>query len=135
MLQNVFIKAWKYLGKFDNRSTFYTWIYRIAYNETIDQITRNKKHSHTDIDDPSAFNSVKAQTNSLYSGTEIKKKLDDAINTLPAKQKMVFNMKYFEEKKYDEIANITGTSTGALKASYFHAVKKIETFLKNDQTF
>lgn len=133
VLQNVFIKAWKYLRNFDGRSSYYTWIYRIAYNETIDQLNRNKKHLHQELSDVKIASEFEDQN--TIGSEEIKSKLNEAVNTLPKKQKIVFNMKYFEDKKYEEIASITGTSTGALKASYFHAVKKIEAFLKNDQTF
>nr|AWJ66076.1 RNA polymerase ECF-type sigma factor [uncultured bacterium] len=135
VLQNVFLKAWKYLNKFDGRSSFYTWIYRIAYNETIDQLNKNKKHFHQELSDVKLESELADTNSTIPTSEEISNKLFVAINTLPDKQKLVFNMKYFENKKYTEISHITGTSEGALKASYFHAVKKIEAFLKNDQTF
>jgi len=132
VIQNVFLKAWKNLEKFKGDSAFYTWLYRIAYNETINFVNANKKHRHADLDTTEHKQAKNIEADHVLDGEQIKRKLDAAIARLPEKQKMVFNMKYFEEKKYAEIAQITGTSEGALKASYFHAVKKIEEFLKRD---
>ena len=132
VLQNTFIKVWKNLGSFEGKSSIYTWMYRIAYNETLNYIQKNKKHMHLHIDEPVIQNTMISPSDNPYNGEDIKRKLNAAIEQLPEKQRMVFNMKYFEEKKYEEISEITGTSTGALKASYFHAVKKIEESLKND---
>lgn len=135
VLQNVFLKVWKYLKDFDGRSSFYTWIYRIAYNETIDQLNRNKKHFHQNLSDEHVQRGQALNDIAVLEAKEIESKLNAALDTLPTKQRYVFNMKYFENKKYTEISQITGTSIGSLKASYFHAVKKIEAFLKADQTF
>jgi len=132
ILQNVFLKAWNNIDQFKGKSQIYTWLYRISYNESMNFLTINKKHNHSDLSDSEYKQSQNLEADHIYDGNRIQAKLLSAIDLLPEKQKLVFQLKYFEEKKYDEIAKITGTSTGALKASYFHAVKKIEEFLKQD---
>ena len=132
ILQNVFIKTWKGLQKFRGESGLYTWMYRIATNESLTFIAK-KKHN-IDITQPGLieFLPTALQDEAYQSGDDIHRKLDHAISTLPDKQKAVFNLRYFEEMKYDDIAEIMGTSVGAQKASYHHALKKIESFLKDD---
>lgn len=130
VIQNTFVKAWKGLSNFREDANLYTWLYRIATNETITFINKNKKRMASSIDEVSHI--LKAQKDDNYfSGDEIETKLHQALSTLPEKQKLVFNMKYFDDMKYDEIAKVLGGSVGSLKASYFHAVKKIEAFIKN----
>jgi RNA polymerase sigma-70 factor (ECF subfamily) len=131
VLQNVFIKAWKALHKFREDANLYTWLYRIATNESITFINKRKKDLLVSTDDPGIQIAEKGNLNDP-SGDEILMKLEAAVAALPEKQRMVFHLKYFEEKKYDEISSITATSIGALKASYHHAVKKIEHFLTKD---
>jgi len=131
VLQNVFIKAWKALPKFRADANLYTWLYRIATNESITFINKRKKDLFTSVDDPSIQLEEKSNLNDP-SGEEILEKLELAIATLPEKQRIVFQLKYFEEKKYNEISTILDTSVGALKASYHHAVKKIELYLTQD---
>jgi RNA polymerase sigma factor (sigma-70 family) len=128
VLQNVFIKAWKALPKFREDANLYTWLYRIASNESITFINKRKKDLFTSVDDPSIQLAEKSDLNDP-TGEEILQKLESAIATLPEKQRIVFQLKYFEEKKYKEMSTILDTSVGALKASYHHAVKKIEFFL------
>jgi len=128
VIQNVFIKAWKALPKFREDANLYTWLYRIAANESITFIKKRKKDLFTSIDDPSVQIIEQSNLNDP-TGDEILQKLESAIATLPKKQRLVFHLKYFEEKKYTEISSILDTSVGALKASYHHAVKKIELFL------
>ncbi len=128
IIQNTFIKAWKGLEKFREEANLYTWLYRIATNETITFINQNKKRLAQNIDDVAEV-LQQEKTDNHYTGEEIKIKLQQAISTLPEKQKLVFNMKYFQEMKYQDMADILGGSVGSLKASYFHAVKKIEEFL------
>ncbi|MFT7611611.1 MAG: RNA polymerase sigma factor (sigma-70 family) [Parvicellaceae bacterium] len=128
VLQNVFIKAWKALPKFREDANLYTWLYRIASNESITFINKRKKDLFTSVDDPSIQLAEKSNLNDP-TGEEILQKLESAIATLPEKQRIVFQLKYFEEKKYKEMSTILDTSVGALKASYHHAVKKIEFFL------
>ncbi|MCZ4408408.1 RNA polymerase sigma factor [Cryomorphaceae bacterium 1068] len=127
-LQNAFVKVWKHIDGFKGDSALYTWLYRIATNEALTLLSkRNKMHA---VDMEESYHSG-GQTDGP-DGDEIRMKLDEAVLSLPEKQQRVFQMKYFSEMKYEEISKITGTSVGALKASYFHAVRKIEAFLTGD---
>lgn len=130
VLQNTFIKAFKNLDKFREDSQLFTWLYRIATNEALTFLKKKKKHIFVSMDDVSHQLSSTLESDPELSGDAIQLKLQQAILTLPTKQRLVFNMKYFDEMKYEEIAEVTGTSIGALKASYHHAVKKIEVFIK-----
>jgi RNA polymerase sigma factor (sigma-70 family) len=127
--QNTFIKAWRGLDNFRGDSKLSTWLFRIATNEAITFINKRKKLMGISLDDVEHALPIALQSDVLYDGDEIQQKLQAAIATLPEKQKAVFILKYYEEKKYTEIAEITGTSVGALKASYHHAVNKIEKFI------
>lgn len=129
VLQNVFIKVWNALPGFREESALYTWIFRIAHNETHTFLAKSTKQKTVDVDPP-IFEDNASINGKTYSGQEIERLFKLAIETLPEKQKLVFNLKYFDELKFQEIENITGTSVGALKASYHLAVKKIEDFLK-----
>jgi RNA polymerase sigma-70 factor (ECF subfamily) len=129
VLQNVFIKVWRNLEGFKAESQLYTWLYRIATNESITFLNQKKKRAGIPLDDVSAFLSNNLESDSYYKGDEIQTKLQNAILTLPDKQRIVFNLKYFDEMKYEEMSGILETSVGALKASYHHAVKKIEAYL------
>ena len=131
VVQNTFIKAWKALPNFRGDSQLYTWLYRIATNEALSFLKKKKKHLFQSIDSVS-FELESKVDSSCFTGTEIEKKLQKAILTLPTKQRLVFNMKYFDELKYDEISEILGTSVGALKANYHHAKQKIEKYLTKD---
>ena len=131
VVQNTFIKAWKSLPNFRGDSQLYTWLYRIATNEALSFLKKKKKHLFQSIDSVSFQLEFKVDS-SYFTGTEIEKKLQKAILTLPTKQRLVFNMKYFDELKYDEISEILGTSVGALKANYHHAKQKIEKYLTKD---
>lgn len=126
VLQNTFIKAWAGLKNFREEANLYTWLYRIATNETLTFLSKNKNMTMVPADKTL---SRQAAAEPGLGGDEIYRKLQQAIDTLPDKQKMVFNMKYFEEMPYEEMSAILDTSVGALKASYHHAVKKIEEFL------
>lgn len=133
VIQNTFVKAWKGLGNFREDSNLYTWLYRIATNETITFINKNKKQAGTSIDEVAHI--LEAQKDDHYfTGEEIEIKLHQALSTLPEKQRLVFNMKYFDDMKYDDIAKVVGGTVGSLKASYFHAVKKIEAFVTKGVT-
>lgn len=131
VLQLVFIKAWKGLPNFREEANLYTWLYRIAFNETHTFLTRESKRATTDLDAP-LFENKLAIEGKEYSPEEIEAFLKQAMETLPEKQLLVFNLKYFDDLKFTEIAELTGTSVGALKASYHLAVKKIEAFLRHD---
>jgi len=130
VVQDVFLKVWRNLGKFREDAQLYTWLYRIATNECITFLNRKKQRQSLSLDDGDS-GSYLAETlaaGSYFSGDAAQMKLQQAILTLPDKQRLVFNMKYFEDLKYEEISAILGTSVGALKASYHLAVKKIERF-------
>lgn len=131
VMQNVFIKAWKGLPNFREESGLYTWLFRITYNETHTFLTKANKTKTVDLDPPLFENQTIVEGTAL-SPEEIENKLKKAMETLPEKQLLVFNLKYFDELKFSEIAELTGTSVGGLKASYHLAVKKIEEFLKED---
>ncbi len=132
VVQNVFIKVWKNLATFKEASSLYTWMYRIATNESLTFIKQKRANMYVPFDSVSGSLSRKLEDDNYFSGDAIQKKLQKAILTLPDKQRIVFNMKYFENIKYEQMSQVLDTSVGALKASYHHAVKKIEAFLKNN---
>ncbi|MEK6476493.1 sigma-70 family RNA polymerase sigma factor [Catalinimonas sp. 4WD22] len=135
VVQEVFIKVWKNLGGFAGSSQLFTWIYRIATNESLRFLEKKKKKRFwISMNDTNTELTSKLETSPHMSGDEVQKKLQKALLKLPDKQRLVFNLKYFEELKYEEMAEITGTSVGSLKASYHHAVKKIEEDLKMQLT-
>ncbi|MFZ5551533.1 MAG: RNA polymerase sigma factor [Bacteroidota bacterium] len=129
VLQNTFIKAWNGIKNFREESQLFTWLYRIATNESITFLNKQKRNLHQSIEDH--FNSISTGEHgeTTEGGKEIQEKLQKAILTLPEKQRIVFNMKYYDEMKYEDMAVVLETSVGALKASYHHAVKKIEDYL------
>ena len=127
--QEVFIKIHKYIANFREDSQLYTWIYRIATNECLSFLQRKKKRFFLPIGDVAGELAGKLDHSGHVSGDEIQLKLQKALLKLPDKQRLVFNMKYFDDMSYEEISEITNTTVGALKASYHHAVKKIEDFL------
>ena len=132
VLQNMFVKAWKGLENFREDSQLYTWLYRIATNESLTFLEQKKKRNNISLDesDASLTNSVKADTN--FDEQKAEWKLQMAIQLLPEKQKAVFNLRYFEEMPYAEMSLVLETSEGALKANYHHAVKKIEDYILNN---
>lgn len=130
VLQNTFIKILKNIEKFNQQSKLYSWMYRIATNESITFINKRAKERNVDISEYHKQLSSTLASDVFFSGDEIQIILQKAIAILPQKQQLVFNMKYFDELKYDDMSEILETSTGALKASYFHAVKKIEKYIK-----
>ncbi|NDW13230.1 RNA polymerase sigma factor [Bacteroides sp. 214] len=130
LLQNTFIKAWLNLEYFRAEAKLSTWLYRIALNECLTFL--NKQRATLSIDDPEAAVINKLESDPYFSGDEAQLMLQKALLTLPEKQRMVFNLKYYEEMKYEEMSEIFGTSVGALKASYHHAVKKIEKILSEE---
>lgn len=133
VLQNCFIKVFRSIHKFERKSKLYTWLYRIATNEAITFLNKRKRKSTNSLDDEdSAFaNSLRADR--YFDGDEIQVQLQLALSKLPEKQRIVFNLRYFEELSYKEISDILETSVGGLKASYHHAVKKIEKHFKEVQ--
>lgn len=132
LLQDVFVKAWKNIDKFRAESQLYTWLYRIATNECITFLNKKRRRFFIPIGDVEHELSNILDNSPHIDGEEIQIRLQKVLLQLPDKQRLVFNMKYFDEMKYEEIAKITGTSIGSLKASYHHAVKKIESFFNQD---
>lgn len=124
--QNVFIKIYQNLNKFKGDSKLYSWIYRIATNETITFLNQKAKKNNVSFEEVSYDLAQNLESDAFFEGDKAELKLQKAIAQLPEKQRLVFQMKYFEEMKYEEISEILDTSVGALKASYHHAVKKIE---------
>jgi len=126
VLQNTFVKVFRNLSKFKGESKLFSWMYRIATNEALTFLNQKAKLSGVASEalQNKSIDNLKADV--YFDGNEIQIKLQKAIIQLPEKQRLVFKMKYFEELKYEEISEILGTSVGALKASYHHAVKKIE---------
>ena len=132
VVQNTFIKVFKHLSKFKGESKLFSWIYRIATNEAITFINNKanqNKISNEELKIKLVDNLV---SDTYFDGDAVQLKLQKAILSLPEKQQLVFRMKYFEEIKYEDLSEMLGTSVGALKASYFHAVKKIEAFMLKD---
>lgn len=131
VLQNTFIKAWKGLENFREESSLFTWLFRIATNESLTFMTSAKKRNFVALNEAGNFLEKKLLTDPYFEGDQLQLKLQQAILQLPDKQRIVFNMRYFDELKYEDMAEILDTSVGALKASYHHAAKKIEDFFKN----
>lgn len=131
LVQDVFIKVWKNLGNFRNNSQLYTWIYRIATNECLTFLNKKKQKNNVPLEDVSYELADSLADSTYFNGTQAQMKLQEALLTLPEKQRIVFNMKYFDDLKYEEISEILGTSVGGLKASFHLAVKKIEAYLLN----
>ena len=131
VLQNMFIKVWNSLENFREDSQLYTWMYRIATNESLTFLEKRKKRSAISISDVDHDMSNRLKADENFDGNKIEWKLQQAIQLLPEKQKAVFNLRYFEEMPYGEMSKVLETSEGALKASYHHAVKKIEAFILN----
>ncbi len=132
LTQDTFVKIWHNLHAFKKESKLFTWIYRIATNEAITFLNRKKRFYFLPFNNYESHLQNKLIDDSFFNADDVQLKLHKAILTLPQKQRIVFNMKYFDAMKYDTMAVILNTSVGALKASYHIAVKKIEQFLKNN---
>ena len=131
VLQNLFIKVWKGLENFREDSQLYTWLYRIATNESLTFLEQRKKRKSISLSDEENFLSNKLQADKHFDGNKLEWKLQLAIQQLPDKQKAVFNLRYYDEMPYEEMSRVLETSEGSLKASYHHAVKKIEDYITN----
>ncbi|MFO7978260.1 MAG: sigma-70 family RNA polymerase sigma factor [Bacteroidales bacterium] len=131
ILQDVFVKAWNALGKFRGDSGLYTWLYRIATNEALSFLKKKKNRFFLPLVDVENYLNNRLEADPWMDPDAIEKKITQAILSLPEKQRVVFNMRYFDEMKYEDMSKILDTSEGALKASYHHAVKKIEIKLKS----
>lgn len=131
-LQNTFISAWRNINNFRSESSIYTWLYAIATNEALALINKRKKNNTVSLEDLGSWFADSREGDSWFDGNEAQIKLQNAILQLPEKQRIVFNLKYYDEMSYEDMSRILKTSVGALKASYHHAVKKIEDFVKNN---
>jgi RNA polymerase sigma-70 factor (ECF subfamily) len=131
VMQNMFIKVWNALDNFREDSQLYTWLYRIATNESLTFIEQQKKRASVSLSDVEGGLSNKIVADKDFDGSKLEWKLQLGIQQLPEKQRIVFNLRYYDEMPYEEMSRVLDTSEGALKASYHHAVKKIEDFIRN----
>jgi RNA polymerase sigma factor (sigma-70 family) len=131
VLQNVFIRVWNALENFREDAQLYTWLYRIATNESLTFLENQKKRAAVSLSDVESGLSNKIKADQNFDANKLEWKLQLAIQQLPEKQKLVFNLRYYDEMPYEEMSRVLDTSEGALKASYHHAVKKIEDYIKN----
>jgi RNA polymerase sigma-70 factor (ECF subfamily) len=131
VLQNVFIRVWKGLANFREDSQLYTWLYRIGTNECLTFLEQQKKRASVSFNDMESGLSNKIRADEHFDSNKLEWKLQLAIQQLPDKQRIVFNLRYYDEMPYEEMSKVLETSEGALKASYHHAVKKIEDYIKN----
>lgn len=129
LIQDTFVKVWKNLPGFRSDAQLYTWMYRIATNECITFLNKKKQKNNIPLDDVAYELADTLADSNYFNGDQAQMKLQQAILTLPEKQRLVFNMKYYDDMKYEEMSEVLGTSVGALKASFHLAVKKIESFL------
>ena len=132
VLQNTFIKAWSSIENFRGDAKLSTWLYKIAINEAITFINKEKQRNNVSLDDDDSFLINSLASDEWFDGDDLRLELQKAINSLPEKQRLIFNMRYFDDMKYEDMSEILGTTVGALKASYHHAVKKIEKFFECD---
>jgi RNA polymerase sigma-70 factor, ECF subfamily len=130
VLQNTFIKVYRGILQFEGKSKLYTWLYRIATNEALSHLQSSARNSAASIDDESSSLVGRLQADSWFDGDAVQLQLQKAIAQLPEKQRIVFNLRYYEEMPYEEMASMLDTSAGALKASFHHAVKKVEALFK-----
>ena len=131
VLQNMFIKVWNGLDNFREDSQLYTWLYRIATNESLSFLEQQKKKSTLSLSDVESGLTNKLQADKHFDANKLEWKLQLAIQQLPEKQRVVFNLRYYDEMPYEKMSRVLETSEGALKASYHHAVKKIEDYILN----
>ena len=129
ILQNVLVKLWNNLSSFKGNSQLYTWLYRIATNETITWLEKEKKRKSIPLDSEESFLAETLAAQDGFDSRQIEWQLQQAIQNLPEKQRLVFSLRYYDEMPYEQMSEVLSTSSGALKASYHHAVKKIEQFL------
>jgi RNA polymerase sigma-70 factor (ECF subfamily) len=131
VLQNVFIRVWNGLENFKEESQLYTWLYRIATNESLTFLEGQKKRASVSLSDVETGLENKVRADQNFDASKLEWKLQVAIQQLPEKQRIVFNLRYYDEMPYEQMSRVLETSEGALKASYHHAVKKIEDYIRN----
>lgn len=134
VLQNTLLKVWQYLDNFRGDSKLSTWMYTIAHNEALTFLNKMQAERDLTLDDPEGYLQNQIEGDKFFDGNETQKHLLEAVATLPARQRQVFNMRYYDEMPYEEIAAITGTSVGALKASYHFAVERISQYFEKFET-
>jgi len=132
VVQNIFIKAWNGLDNFREDSQFFTWIYRIATNESLTFLKKKRTAFFIPMINVEKKLAEQLESDVLINADALEMKLQKAILTLPEKQRVVFNLRYYDEMKYEDMSEVLGTSVGALKASYHHAMKKVENYIKGD---
>lgn len=130
VLQNSLIKVYRNIGQFEGKSKLFTWLYRIATNEAISFMQQKKRRFSASLDEEGSRVSSQLEADPYFDGDELQIRLQEALDKLPEKQRIVFNLRYYDEMGYREMSDVLSTSEGALKASYHHAVKKIEAYLK-----
>ena len=133
VLQNTLLKAWQGLDSFRADAKLSTWLYTIAHNEAITFLTKRQAEQEMTIDDPDGYMMDTREADTYFDGDEAQRLLHEAVALLPAKQREVFNMRYYDEMPYEDMSRITGTSVGALKASYHFAVEKISDYFKKNE--
>lgn len=131
VLQNTFIKVWNGLGNFREDSQLFTWLYRIATNESLSFLAQQKRKYSQSFEEITEMYSNRVKSDPYFDANKLEWKLQLAIQQLPEKQRLVFSLRYYDEMSYQEMSSVLGTSEGALKASYHHATKKIEDFILN----
>lgn len=132
VLQNTFIKVYKGIAHFEGKSKLYTWLYRIATNEALTLRSVSSKRALSSLDNEEANLGQRLRADEWFDGDELQLQLHEAIATLPEKQKQVFLLRYYDEMPYEEMSGLMNTSVGALKASFHHAAKKIEAYIKGE---
>lgn len=132
VLQNTFIKIYRGILQFEGKSKLYTWMYRIATNEAITFLQSRARQSASSLDDPSALLTARLRADEWFDGEALQRQLQEAMAQLPEKQRLVFNLRYYDEMPYEEMSTLLDTSVGALKASFHHAAKKIESFFREN---
>lgn len=133
VLQNCLVKAFRGIQQFEGKSSLFTWLYRIATNESLTFLSQKKRRTTNSIDDEDTNLGNRLHADEFFDGDALQIRLKKALNLLPEKQRIVFNLRYYEEMSYQDMSEVLSTSVGALKASFHHAVKKIETYFKEHE--
>lgn len=133
VLQNCLVKAFRGIHQFEGKSSLFTWLYRIATNESLTFLSKKNRRTTSSIDDENTNLGNRLQADEFFDGDALQIRLKKALNLLPEKQRIVFNLRYYEEMSYQDMSEVLSTSVGALKASFHHAVKKIETYFKEHE--
>ena len=134
LLQNAFVKAWNNIHNFRGDARLSTWLYKIAVNESINFLNKERQRREVSESADDSYLLSNLESDPYFDGDNLRLELQKAIATLPDKQRLVFNMRYFDEMKYEEMSEILGTSVGALKASYHHAMKKVTEYISSLET-